>query len=570
MHRVVGFLFLAASLQLGCETRVSLGSPCASDDECEGALRCDYGRCRTECDESSDCGGDRYCLTINATEGVCTLPTDVCDEATRLHCEDGLACVDQACVAPCAASTRTCLPGTFCSVGESVCVPAPSTPDAGVDAGMSVVDTSADTSSLVDAACEVEAVPTHRSLCIGRGTACAIVSGQVRCWGSNSAGQLGDGASTTTRQTHQSCAHPTGTFDCSSTPVTVLREDGTALNDVQAIACGELHVCALTRAGAVACWGYPEVLGTDSPHGDRAAIVMTGASSIVAGSNHTCARVGTHFRCWGKNAQSASLPVDHRLGNAEREAATPTDSFDFDSFDRIEAGGTFTCGVRCGEVRCQGLSEAAVCGNDYPEPDSPGVVVAEHRGIRDTAGVIDDLHTGEAHACFVRDGVVSCWGADQFSVLASEVDRQIRCSRVSYTCRNYPSPVRVSLSPTPRFLALAHGIAATSCAVDTMGAVYCWGDNTYGQAGYASADLTVDSGMGDAGPPNAQVGSLIQAVRDGSGPLSGMVEVAVGWANACARDATGQVYCWGENDAGQLGRPGVLESFDPTARAISL
>jgi hypothetical protein len=60
-------------------------------------------------------------------------------------------------------------------------------------------------------------------------------SGAVRCWGSNTYGQLGGALPGT-----------------STTPVAVTRLTGGAT----AIAAGDGHTCALTESGAVTCWGY--------------------------------------------------------------------------------------------------------------------------------------------------------------------------------------------------------------------------------------------------------------------------------------------------------------------------
>jgi len=63
---------------------------------------------------------------------------------------------------------------------------------------------------------------------------CALLgNGTVRCWGANSAGQLGDG--TTTDRI---------------TPATV-----SGLSGVTAIAAGDFHTCARLTDGTVTCWG---------------------------------------------------------------------------------------------------------------------------------------------------------------------------------------------------------------------------------------------------------------------------------------------------------------------------
>ena len=68
----------------------------------------------------------------------------------------------------------------------------------------------------------------------GNEHSCAIVNGAARCWGSGSAGQLGDGEETS-----------------SSSPVQVLGFSGSS---VTGIAAGNEHSCAI-HDGAAKCWG---------------------------------------------------------------------------------------------------------------------------------------------------------------------------------------------------------------------------------------------------------------------------------------------------------------------------
>ena len=91
-----------------------------------------------------------------------------------------------------------------------------------------------------------------------------------------------------------------------------------------------------------------------------------------------------------------------------------------------------------------------------------------------------------------------------------------------------PSSVVLPLRRRP----LASG-SESSCAVDTHGDVWCWGDDRYGA-------------LGD-GPPTASSGPVRVLLNEPA------VSVDVGGAYACALTSTGDVWCWGRNYGGQLG-----------------
>jgi alpha-tubulin suppressor-like RCC1 family protein len=110
-------------------------------------------------------------------------------------------------------------------------------------------------------------------------------SGEVRCWGTNHTGRLGDG--------------------------TTVRKDGVVavkdLADATALAAGRLHTCALRKDGRVACWGdgFSGQLG-DGTRADRAAPTtvagLRGATALTAGEDTTCAiGQGRKLMCWGAN-----------------------------------------------------------------------------------------------------------------------------------------------------------------------------------------------------------------------------------------------------------------------------
>lgn len=125
-------------------------------------------------------------------------------------------------------------------------------------------------------------------LTAGAHHACAVLqSGAVRCWGSDTDGQLGHGPD-----------------EVADAPVSLGAE-------AVSVVAGLEHTCALLESGSVRCWGsnvdgqlgygvdvapsdVPAQLG-DVPLGGRAV-------ELAAGARHTCARLaGGALRCWGNN-----------------------------------------------------------------------------------------------------------------------------------------------------------------------------------------------------------------------------------------------------------------------------
>jgi len=126
------------------------------------------------------------------------------------------------------------------------------------------------------------------ALALGGRQSCALIAaGEVKCWGGNIFGQLGDG--TTRRRL---------------TPVDVTGLTG----GVTAIAAGDAHTCALMRTGGMKCWGYNDwaQLGDGTSVNRLRPVDVSGmgkgVTAISAGALHSCARTRTgNAKCWGDN-----------------------------------------------------------------------------------------------------------------------------------------------------------------------------------------------------------------------------------------------------------------------------
>ena len=107
------------------------------------------------------------------------------------------------------------------------------------------------------------ATPVATAISAGGLTTCAILDDEtVRCWGSNSNGQLGDG--TTTDR---------------STPVPV-----SGITSATAVDVGTTHACALLGNATVMCWGSNDAgqLGDGSLEDRHTPVAVVGISTAVA------------------------------------------------------------------------------------------------------------------------------------------------------------------------------------------------------------------------------------------------------------------------------------------------
>jgi hypothetical protein len=125
------------------------------------------------------------------------------------------------------------------------------------------------------------------ALAAGDDHTCALMaSGGAKCWGSNDAGQLGDGTATTRL-----------------TPVEV----SSLASAVTTLAAGAIHTCAVTAGGAM-CWGDNDYgqLGNGTTISRSTPVDVSGLASgvaaLAAGGFHTCAETsGGGVKCWGAN-----------------------------------------------------------------------------------------------------------------------------------------------------------------------------------------------------------------------------------------------------------------------------
>jgi alpha-tubulin suppressor-like RCC1 family protein len=281
-------------------------------------------------------------------------------------------------------------------------------------------------------------------------------AGAAWCWGSNTAGQLGD-----------------STYTSRNLPTRVK----TALTFVE-IGTGGEHTCGRTNAGEVWCWGYNWAgqVGDSTQNNRRFAPVRVKAPSGVAfsqlsvGAYTACAGVSPRgtagaVYCWGQNnaGQVGDGGTTHR--NAPVLAAGGA------SFTLVRSGDQITCGLTAaGAAICWGnpanggLGNGTVVGTASPTPQT---VVGGH--------VFDNLHVGFQRACGVKaDFTVWCWGRNVQGALGdSTLVARSAPGFASFT----GTALRLGGTNTGSSPEYACGLTITTQQV------FCWGGNTSGTLG---------------------------------------------------------------------------------------
>jgi len=272
-----------------------------------------------------------------------------------------------------------------------------------------------------------------------------LQTGGVRCWGSNAAGQLGDG----TTSEHL-------------VPADVIGLGGAAV----ALAAGDNYTCALMQPGGVKCWG----INTAGQLGDgtttaasfpvSAAGLSSGVVAITAGAEHTCALLQSGgVKCWGAN-------VAGQLGDGTTiNRTTPVDVSNLAGVNGIDAGGTHTCATLTdGSIRCWGANNNGQLGDGTRVGQSQPVTVT---GLSSAA---TSVGTGIAHSCaLLTNGSAACWGSNEYSQVGDG----------AATWRTTPKTVS---GLAANVLSLQAG-GYHNCVLVTGNRPLCWGRDSDGQLG---------------------------------------------------------------------------------------
>ncbi len=531
-----------------CVHDPSSGAPCDDGDPCTEGDVCVDGSCAgasASCDDGDPCtedsceGGQCRATAMSCDDGnACT--DDACVEGECVHtvvpgkpCDDTNACtVDDICTGwQCIGAAVDCEDGNDCTFDicfeEHGCVATPGTGQAcddddpctegdacSVGVCVGVEPDCSDVPGCSTDGC----APTITAVRIGGGSVgnhfCALKEGVVRCWGNGDDGQLGDGQ-----------------LVDRSTPVSVL-----GISTAVSVAAGREHTCAVLEDRSARCWGqgYTGQLGHGSYDNSFTPVAVQGlgdALQLCLGQQHSCAlRDDGSVWCWGANTEG-------QLGNGSTGATnTPVRA-------QLPAGAVATA-IACARLStCASTEEGQVfCWGDgahgtsgaFSDRATPALVydpatIAPSKPSTARPAVIQG--NGAAVCVTTRDGRAYCWGSGWAA----------RFREDEHLDKDEPT----------RIPGIEDALAASlgefsSYAVTSAGQVMSWGGNDSGQLGNGevspfSSDLSLVAGITTDDP------------------------VAATERSACAFDRSGTIYCWGDNQHGQLGDGSFTNRLTPVA-----
>ncbi|APJ04402.1 RCC1 domain-containing protein [Silvanigrella aquatica] len=290
------------------------------------------------------------------------------------------------------------------------------------------------------------------------GTTCGYFKSGFKCWGDNTQGQLGNGNTTS-----------------SNNPVSVSNIGSKTL---KSFAVGDQHSCALYTDSTESCWSsnaFGQVgdgtSGTSRLTGVTASLPTGDSviSYIAASDRMTCAvTTSSNGYCWG-NTTSTYLNL---LFN-------PTPTFMGSNLTAVSSGdGSHMCFINKNQgLQCFGNNANGQLGN------SSTVLSSTLVGVNNLSGV-EMVVTGDNHTCAVANDYknVYCWGDNTFGQVGAG------SSQTQFTVPNIGSPVQ-GFPANSKIVDIAAS-DKTNCVLLSTDDVYCWGANGGGLGnGYVGVAL---------------------------------------------------------------------------------
>jgi alpha-tubulin suppressor-like RCC1 family protein len=372
---------------------------------------------------------------------------------------------------------------------------------------------------------------------VGSGHICAITfDDELRCWGRNGHGQIGDGTTDLQPESQPvelpkvAAVWAQYSFTCAITlehePFCwgdnqngylgvsirgdVLKPAPLAnLKKIRQFSFGIDAACGVTDEKEVYCWGRDNFaqLGAGPGADHDFPTKVNGLSDIEdvsTGGRSFCARSSEgDYWCWGDNGVGQMGLQDVSI------KTSPTRLSSWPKLRHYSNGWGHACGVTLdGRVFCAGLNGHGELGD--------GTRTTRHKptAVKGINEEIQWVFTHRAFTCAMsKGGRVYCWGDNH--------DGQLGTGREEFLITASPVKIPGAVS--------FESDSGTTCVITSTGGVYCWGNNEFGQLG-----------LGHRRPVAEPVLIALPAPAK---------QIDVSSGHVCAVLETGALYCWGYSNA---------------------
>ena len=370
---------------------------------------------------------------------------------------------------------------------------------------------------------------------------CATKNSSAFCWGNNDSGQVG--------------------VDPNIYPYSVSPVKNQNASSVSEIVMGGEHSCLLS-ANILECFGLNSMnqLGQGSSANSSFIPLQTGGTvnyGLAAGLNHTCGYIDGVFSCWGDDTY-------HQLGRGKvitsglscSNVSSLGQSCSNLGCKLVDSCNSLTIQSDCQAAGCSFNAEIVMCSGSAPNScQGSSVYTCESIASSTDCSAVSSCQW-DSNSCLTKNSNFSSSGNRVSSVMGltgyvSESSLKYNTSLAiisgdiycwgyneSSVCgvanKNIFTPIKnpaLTISAIDVSLGKDH-----ACAVTSSGFVSCWGANDAGQLGRGS------------------ISPIPIAANQDLTTISGIKAVKSGDKFSCALTLTGQVYCWGANNIGQLGQ----------------
>lgn len=380
---------------------------------------------------------------------------------------------------------------------------------------------------------------------VGSGHTCVIMaSGELRCSGANRWHQLG--ADKPEDSSCQPLSVDLGADAEGSTVVSVAMggdsDEGRSYG----------YTCAHMSSGKAKCWGVGSYIAADDTtiiggwlgYGNTDDIDNADATAllphppqikqIAAGYLHTCAiRGDDSLVCWGIEGDGRIGRMNGNIGDQPNELADLTGIVS--DVSDVATGPTHGCAIAGESLWCWGENGHGEVGDGEPSPAAAPTNLTALGHFE--SGSVTAVAAGRKHTCAVVDRAeVSCWGLNDAGQLGASAPVSADEPR--------PVPTRlpdIKVTEAQQIVQIVAGHAHSCMLIDdASGAarVSCWGDNSERQLGHRTEALfettPVDIDVGTEANPPVQISAHLGH-------------------HTCAVLLGGEVWCWGSNNAHQIG-----------------